>query len=60
MTIDEAIETQKKIRDGEAGIPEDKWIASCNLSIEALKRCKVLAENSTLWAAKPLPGETEE
>ena len=30
------------------------------LSIEALKRCKVLAENDSLWAAQPLPGETEE
>ncbi|GAI56039.1 unnamed protein product [marine sediment metagenome] len=30
------------------------------LGIEALKRCKTLAENSTLWAAKPLPGEDPE
>lgn len=30
------------------------------LGIEALNRCKTLSENSPLWAAKPLPGETKE
>jgi len=30
------------------------------LSIEALKRCKTLEDNSRLWAAKPLPGETKD
>lgn len=30
------------------------------LGIEALKRCRVLAQESTLWKLHPLPGETEE
>jgi len=35
-------------------------LAAHRLGIEALKRCMVIAENNPLWAAKPLPGETED
>ena len=29
------------------------------LGVEALKRCKMLADSSLYWAGKPLPGETK-
>jgi len=35
-------------------------IAAIKLEEEALKRCRTLAQNSPLWAAKPLPGETKD
>jgi len=60
MTIDEAIATQVRIRDGEIGIPEDKWVASCNLGIEALKWIERRRENYRLPPILPLPGETKE
>ena len=60
MTINEAIEIQKKIRDGEMDIPEDKWTASCNLGIEALKRVKQLRLLYNTGIPYWLPGETKE
>ena len=60
MTIGEAIEIQIKIRDGEMDIPEDKWIASCNLGIEALYRCQELKNYTPKYIYMPLRGETEE
>ena len=59
MTLDEAIQYQKKIRDGEVGIPEDKWIASCNLGIEALKRVRDYKKAHIGLHYTPMPGETE-
>lgn len=59
MNINKAIEILSTY-DKEVDIPPiPDFKDALKLSIEALKRCKVLAENSPLWAAKPLPGETE-
>ncbi len=56
MTIDKAIEILTTwMETGEAASCSDLHIAE-KLAIEALKRCKVLAANNPLWAAKPLPG----
>ena len=58
MTIDEAIELLNR-HIGTSYIKEpERFAGALQLGIEALKRCKVLATNSPLWAAKPLPGET--
>ncbi len=59
MTIDKAIELLTyAAKHNKLLITNDEFYA-LQLGIEALKRCKVLAANSPLWAAKPLPGETE-
>ena len=36
------------------------YFDALRLGIEALKRCKVLAEINPLWPAELLPGETKE
>jgi len=60
MTIDEAI----RVLTLKANIAWDKGnetdADALRLGIQALRRCKILAEVSSLWAAHPLPGETEE
>ena len=60
MTINKAIEIKLQWRkDNYPPALADEMNADM-MSIEALKRCKVLAENSPLWRAKPLPGEIKE
>ena len=60
MTIDKAIEilTSYGLQPNDAAWED--YLDAVKLGVQALKRCKVLAENSPLWAAKPLPGETRE
>ena len=60
MTIDEAIRKQQLYLVWNPNLTDIRLQQAMRLGIEALKRCKVLAENSPLWATKPLPGETEE
>lgn len=60
MTLAQAIEI--KSRTGEEFLhtdPEELEEAD-RLSIEALKRCRTLAQESPLWKLHPLPGETED
>lgn len=59
MTIDEAIKELFDHTDTQYIKEPEYFTVSLMLGIEALKRCKVLAENNPLWAAKPLPGETD-
>ena len=60
MTIDKAIKILGKQRYSfpteEMRVINDAF----NLGIEALKRCRVLAQESRLWAKYPLPGETKD
>ena len=60
MTIDEAIKILSDANYGGTFSTGLNFREAIELSIEALKRCRTLAQNSPLWAAKPLPGETEE
>jgi len=60
MTIKKAIEHLAIIEELMATDFGPQEGEALKLGIEALKRCKTLAENSPLWAAKPLPGETKE
>lgn len=60
MTKDKAIKLIQKDIDDEDVDWDSPLGSAYKLSFEALKRCKVLAENSPLWAAKPLPGETKD
>ena len=60
MTLEEAINVLTPLAQSEAELWSEGDSPALFLGIEALKRCKVLAENSPLWAAKPLPGETKE
>lgn len=60
MNINKAIEIKIQWRKDNYPSPLADEMNADMLAIEALKRCKVLAENNPLWAAKPLPGETEE
>jgi hypothetical protein len=57
MTIDEAIEILFKQPIHLRTKEDHDFFEAIQLGIEALKRCKVLAQESPLWAAKPLPGE---
>ena len=60
MKINEAIKTLKDIRQGLCATFPAEYKDALQLGVEALKRCRVLAQESKLWAAKPLPGETKE
>lgn len=59
MTLEEAIRLIEHCAKTHARYDRVEIKEALKLGIEALKRCKVLAENSPLWAAKPLPGETD-
>ncbi|MBA7574819.1 hypothetical protein ES708_16634 [subsurface metagenome] len=60
MTIDEAIKTLSNQLTANRLVGGTASDEAQKLGIEALKRCKTLAENSPLWQAKPLPGETKD
>jgi hypothetical protein len=60
MTIDEAINELTKQLGEKYSTPHTPFHNAMKFGLEALKRCRTLAENSPLWAAKPLPGETKE
>ena len=60
MNIPKAIEILEDLLRHYSPSDEGKILDALWLGIEALKRCKTLAENNPLWAAKPLPGETKE
>ena len=60
MNIPKAIRVNTVLKKAPVLEDDPVVIEALNLNIEALKRCKVLAENSPFWAAKPLPGETED
>lgn len=59
MTLDEAIRINAVLKKAPILKDNSKIISALSLNIEALKRCKALAQNSSLWKAKPLPGETK-
>lgn len=59
MKLDEAIAKLNGLALGDNQIEMGDYVPALKLGTEALKRCKTLAENSPLWAAKPLPGETK-
>ena len=60
MTAEEAIEIKSRTGDDFLNTDPDEIDEADRLSIEALKRCKVLAEINPLWPAELLPGETKE
>jgi hypothetical protein len=60
MTIDEAVADLTKHRQFCEKVNWKTHAKAISLGIEALKRCKVLAENDYYWQVRPLPGETEE
>ena len=60
MTIDEAIRILKICVEDAERLREPYTKEATQLGIEALKRCRVLAQESKLWALHPLPGETKE
>ena len=58
MTLEEAIKVLATIYDDiDYGHHDDDLIA-IKLGIEALKRCKLVAEGYQYWHERPLPGET--
>ncbi|MBA7696704.1 hypothetical protein ES703_105355 [subsurface metagenome] len=60
MNLEKAIEIlDLNVRQRSPRMPPDV-LDALKLGSEALKRCITLAQNNPLWAAKPLPGETEE
>lgn len=60
MRLDEAIKRgERKVKQNVFQV-DPKALTALKILIEAGKRCQVLAENNPLWAAKPLPGETED
>ena len=60
ITINKAIEILTIHNDHNPNFTDAERQEAHQLGIEALKRCRTLAKNSTLWAAKPLPGETKD
>ena len=60
MTIDEAIKLQGELKSLLPEVGFNKYIASTQLGIEALKRCKNFRDNSQTWGYMSLQGETEE
>ena len=59
MTIDEAIRILESMLPYEIKQMNTYQPTAMKLSIEALKRCQILAKNDTYWAARPLQGETK-
>ena len=61
MTIDEALYELEAIKNPlwHRGHKDKYWGDAVSLSIEALKRCQILAKNDTYWAVRPLEGETK-
>lgn len=60
MTIDEAIKLQSELRNLLPEVGFNKYVASVDLSIEALKRWKKHRQQFKAWQYDFLPGETEE
>jgi len=60
MKTSKAIELLEEWIKHPPGVVFSSELPAVKLGIEALRRCKTLAENNPLWAAKPLPGETIE
>jgi hypothetical protein len=60
MTIDKAIQILRLAEVGAYSGPKSDLASAIKLGIDALKRCRVLAQESKLWALQPLPGETKE
>ena len=60
MTIDEAIKILERSLYKHTFLYAGRDDEALGLSIEALKRCQILAKNDTYWAARPLEGETED
>uniref|UniRef100_A0A6H1ZR39 HEPN domain-containing protein n=1 Tax=viral metagenome TaxID=1070528 RepID=A0A6H1ZR39_9ZZZZ len=60
MTIDEAIEVLHEDLGAALYDEHPYFYQAQKLGIEALKRCRTLAQESKLWALHPLPGETKE
>jgi len=59
MTIDEALEQLRILHSSPLLYETENYRDAIRLSIEALKRCQILAKNDTYWAARPLQGETK-
>lgn len=59
ITIDEAIEIKLNWRRNQKADLPIPLAQADNLSIEALKRCKYIAEHTERWARVLLPGEAE-
>jgi len=59
MTIDEAIEIKTRTGDQLLESNLDEFDEADRLSIEALKRCQILAKNDPYWMKRPLQGETK-
>lgn len=57
--ISEAIEGLKIIREGKTTMPETKWIACCNLGIEALTLVRLLQAAPGNLSIPLLKGQTE-
>lgn len=60
MTIDKAIRRLQAYIRWRKPDKDDNFHESVQLGIEALKRCRTLAQESPLWALHPLPGETKD
>jgi len=59
MRIDEAIRKLSEYVYEDKPCNVTDYDEATRLSIEALKRCQILAKNDTYWAARPLQGETK-
>ena len=60
MELDEAIKFNTALRKDLVAKGILTFAESIQLGIEALKRCKVIAEGYQYWRERPLPGETTE
>jgi len=59
MKIAQAIEALKADLLRPGSVDKLDFQDAEQLGIEALERCKYIAEHTTRWADVPLPGETE-
>ena len=59
MKIGKAIEIQTIHNDHNPNFTDAERREAHQLSIEALKRCKYIAEHTDRWAGVLLPGETK-
>jgi len=60
MNIARAIENLKAAKRDAGMVPDEEWLPTLNLAIEALKRVKEARKKVYFTARSLLPGETKE
>lgn len=60
MTLTKAIEIKEIYLKGDETVDLYELREADRLSLEAMKRCKLVAEGYQYWHERPLPGETED